>query len=80
MLVDGARQTGKTYLIESFAQAEYDDYVRIVCSWYKMRGSSEFRKPRIVFVISSKAPVWEIIEKGRAHSGAQYENWQSPNR
>ena len=44
LLVDGARQTGKTYLIESFAQAEYDEYVRIVCSWYKMRGSSEFRR------------------------------------
>ena len=29
LLVDGARQTGKTYLIESFAQAEYDDYVKI---------------------------------------------------
>ena len=71
MLVDGARQTGKTYLIESFAQAEYDDYVRIVCSWYKMRGSSEFRRaPHRFFVISSKAPVWEIIEKGRARLGA----------
>ena len=29
LLVDGARQTGKTYLIESFAQAEYDDYVKV---------------------------------------------------
>ena len=33
-------------------------------------GLSEYRKPRIVFVISSKAPVWEIIEKGRARLGA----------
>ncbi len=29
LLVDGARQIGKTYLIESFAQAEYADYVKI---------------------------------------------------
>ena len=29
LLVDGARQIGKTYLIESFAQVEYGDYVKI---------------------------------------------------
>ena len=29
LLVDGARQIGKTYLIESFARAEYADYVKI---------------------------------------------------
>lgn len=29
LLVDGARQIGKTYLIESFAQVEYSDYIKI---------------------------------------------------
>ena len=62
MLVDGARQTGKTYLIESFAQAEYDDYVRIVCSWYKMRGFRNTESPASFFVISPKSPAWKTIE------------------
>ena len=29
LLVDGARQIGKTYLIESFARNEYNDYIKI---------------------------------------------------
>lgn len=29
LLIDGARQTGKTFLIEQFAKAEYPDYVKV---------------------------------------------------
>ena len=29
LLVDGARQVGKTYLIEQFARQEFADYVKV---------------------------------------------------
>ena len=81
MLVDGARQTGKTYLIESFAQAEYDDYVRIVCSWYKMRDSSEFRRaPHRFLLYFPKALLGKPLRRGVLAQADSMRTGSLPNR
>ncbi len=59
LLVDGARQIGKTYLIEAFARDQYDDYVKV----------DFLNDPRAAALLGSAGSARQVIERATALLG-----------